>query len=70
LGEKLAVETVAMHVKKARQFFTEALDRKLIAENPIRKLKPGSQANPERQRHIPISDIEKVIAACPATSGS
>ncbi|HEV2294520.1 MAG TPA: site-specific integrase [Tepidisphaeraceae bacterium] len=65
LLKTLATATVAMHVKKARQLFAEALDQKLIDESPVKGIKVGSQSNDARQQYIPAADIEKVIAACP-----
>jgi hypothetical protein len=42
LKAKLAGPTVAMHVKKVRQMFADAAERRLIGENPFDHLKAGS----------------------------
>lgn len=63
--KKLATATVAMHVKKARQIFADALDRKLIAENPFKAVKVGSQANEGRMEYVPADVVDAVIARCP-----
>jgi hypothetical protein len=50
-------------VKKARQIFEDARDRKLIAENPLEKLKAGSQDNPRRMEYVTEATVRKVIDA-------
>jgi integrase len=65
LKKSYAQATVAMHVKKARQFFEDALDRRLITENPFRALKAGKQSNAERMAYVPVGDIVSVIEKCP-----
>lgn len=62
---KYAQPTVAMHVKKMRQLFADAVDRKRIASNPFTAVKAGSMANAERMEYVPVDAIAKVIAACP-----
>lgn len=65
MAGRFAAATACMHVKKARQFFADAVDRALVNENPFSKLKLGSQVNASRNRYVPAADIERVIAACP-----
>ena len=65
LQKTLSPATVGMHVKKARQFFADALDRKHVAENPFKGLKAGNQANAARQCYVPAADIKRVMDACP-----
>jgi integrase len=62
---KLSRATVSTHVKKAKQFFADAVDRKLLAENPFAGLKAGKQANEARMRYVPVADIRRVIDKCP-----
>jgi len=62
---KGAKATVATFVKRARQFFNDAVERKLVDDNPFRKIKAGKDSNPERLRYIPLADIERVIEKCP-----
>lgn len=61
----LSAATVAMHVKKGRQVFQDAVDRRLMAENPVKGLKAGSMENRERLEYVSAETIEAVIAACP-----
>jgi integrase len=56
--------TVAMHVKKMRQLYADAIDHKLVSENPFLAVKAGSMSNPDRMRYIAPAIIQKVIAAC------
>lgn len=63
---KGAQATIATHVKKARQFFADAIDRKLIAENPFSKIKIGSQANDDNGEYIPAGVVEQMLARCPS----
>lgn len=57
--------TMATHVKKARQVFADALDRKLIPENPFMAVKIGAMDNPDRMFYVAPAVIEKVIDSCP-----
>jgi hypothetical protein len=45
--------------------FQDAVDRKLIPENPVKGLKAGSMENRERLEFVPNETIERVIAKCP-----
>ena len=66
VGEKgYAVATVSMHVKKARQFFSAAIEDRLLEENPFHKVEAGSQENQSRFYFVPREDAEKVLEACP-----
>lgn len=56
---------VATLVKKARQFFKDAIDRKLITDNPLAGVKAGGMTNTDRYHYVSPADIEKVIAKCP-----
>lgn len=62
---ELSQATAAMHVKKARQVFADALDRRLIDENPVKGIKAGSMENRERFVYVTAETIERVIAKCP-----
>jgi integrase len=65
MADGYAGPTIAMHVKKMRQVFADAADRKLIEDNPFRAVKAGSMTNTERLVYVPAADIIKVIDACP-----
>jgi integrase len=61
-----APATVAMYVKKARQVFQDAVDRKLVAENPFAGLKVGSMSNPARMRFVSADDVRRIMEHCPS----
>jgi integrase len=61
----LADATVSMHVIRARQIFGDALDRKLIAENPFKGLPAGDQTNEARLVYVPKATVARVIDAVP-----
>lgn len=65
LKSRFATATVAMHVKKARQMFADAVDRELIARNPLTGLKAGKMSNAERMRYVPAAHVAKIMEHCP-----
>lgn len=65
LSIKLSTATVAMHIKKMRQLWTDAIDHELLTVNPWKQVKPGSQVNASRQVYVPPETILKVIEHCP-----
>jgi integrase len=50
---------------KARTFWRDAVDRKLVDANAFAKVQTGSQVNVARHRYIDAASIERVIAVCP-----
>lgn len=62
VGEDYALATISMHIKKARQFFQDAVDRDILAKNPFAKVEAGSQVNPERMHYVSTEIVEKVMA--------
>jgi len=58
----MADATVRRRVGKAKQFFSEAVERGLIDANPFAKLVSNSTANTKRQFFVPAAWIEKCIA--------
>jgi hypothetical protein len=56
---KYAVATVAMHVKKMRQLYADAVEHGCVVENPFMGVKVGSMVNPERLVYVPEEDIER-----------
>lgn len=65
-GQGLADNTVRRRTGIARQFFTDAVDDKLIIENPFSKVKGVAvKENHSRDYFVSREDIEKVIALCP-----
>jgi integrase len=65
LLDEYAEATVAMHVKKMRQLYADAIDHHLVSENPFMAVKPGSMSNADRMYYVPAADMQKVIDACP-----
>lgn len=63
--ETYSQATAHLYAKKARQFFADAADRRLVKENPFRKLKLGTSNNPDRLAYIPASDVLTVIDKTP-----
>lgn len=57
----LSTATIATHIKKMRQVFTDLVDRKIIAESPFDKVKIGSQVNADRMVYIPRESIYTII---------
>lgn len=61
MGRTHSPATVAAYVKRARQFFADAADRRLIEDNPFEGIKTGSQTNDERRRFVPAADVLKLM---------
>jgi hypothetical protein len=61
----LSEATAAAYLKRARMFFADALDRKLIGENPFVGIKAGSQVNESRRVFVSPADVLKVMDECP-----
>ena len=61
----MAEATVAKHVKRARLFFNEAVQAKLIEASPFASVKIGSQANAERHHFVDRDTTAAVLKACP-----
>jgi integrase len=62
-----AEATVAMFIKKAKQFFNDAVDREIIRKSPFQKVKAGSQVNPLRMEYVPVEKVEAVMSICDLT---
>lgn len=56
-----AEATVAMYVKKARAFFGDAVDRRVIPVNPAKAVEPGRMDNPDRVVYVPVGNATKLI---------
>lgn len=65
-GQGYAVATISMFIKKARQFFADAVDRELLAKNPFKAVKAGVQVNAARMRYVPVATVEAVMAKAPS----
>ena len=65
LAENYAPATAGRTIKRARQFFKLAIRDKIVTENPFADVKASGQANKERQFHIDLETIARVIDAAP-----
>ncbi|WP_350212038.1 tyrosine-type recombinase/integrase [Botrimarina sp.] len=65
LSAKHAPATVAAHVKRAKQFFREAVERGYLAESPFEGLIAGDDSNAERKAYVPAADADKLLKAAP-----
>jgi len=52
--------------RNARQFYRDAVRRRLITESPFTDVKPGCQTNAARQRFIDRDTIDRVMDAAPS----
>jgi integrase len=64
-GQGYALATIAMHVKKAKQLFGDAVDHELLAKNPFKGVVAGSQVNADNMRYIAADAVEGIIAVAP-----
>lgn len=62
--QKLSEGTIRRRCKRARQFFAEAVKRKLLSENVFASVKCGSYANPSRRRFVSKADSQRVLDVC------
>jgi len=61
----LAEGTVRRVCKRCRQFFTAAIKRKIIFENPFADIQCGHYANAERFHFVTAAEAQAVLEACP-----
>jgi len=64
-SEGLSEGTVRRRCKRARQFFSAAIKKKLIAENPFADMKCGNYANAARFYFVSREEAAAVLDACP-----
>lgn len=60
-AETLAPATVSKHTKRAKTIFTEAVDARLIAENPMDAIKGGEEVNRERDFFIDRQMADTIV---------
>lgn len=65
LEKELAENTIRRRCKRMKQFFTAAIKKRLITENPFDGIPTSTVSNPKRQQFISHEDIQKVIEASP-----
>jgi len=62
----LAAATANRRTKYARQFWSAAVRRKIIAENPFKGIQCGNVANDARKYHVSMNEFKAVLAVCPS----
>jgi integrase len=65
LREKYSDASVALFLKRARQFFRSAVRQRLLQENPFGDLKIPSESNKSREYFLTRQDTQKALDACP-----
>lgn len=61
----MALATVSKHVKRTKTMFDEAVKDQLLASNPFKELKTGSEANRDRDHFVDRTTSYKVLTICP-----
>ena len=67
IGEGLASTTVHKRLQFARQFFCDAMKRKLIASNPFAEVTSKAVIQRDRQYFVTRQETEQLLAACDPT---
>lgn len=67
LNQGLSTNSANRESGRAKQFFADALERRLITENPFKHKQIPTVVKPNKDRLVYVSreTIEKVLAACP-----
>lgn len=65
IDNDMAEATVCKHCGFAKHFFADAIDRRVIAENPFAKIPSSPIGNPKRSYHVSRDEAAKVLEACP-----
>ena len=65
VAEKLAENTVRMHMAVAKLLFNHAVRKRILTVNPFKDQASSSRLNPTRYHFITEADAVKVLAACP-----
>ncbi len=66
-SDKLNPATRNKRISNAKQFFQDAVDRRLIPTNPFAGLDSGNSANKEREFFVTLDMAQAVLEACPNT---
>ena len=64
LAQEISEATARQHCRNAKTIFNEAVERGLIAQSPVHKLKSGVIAA-VNDRYVTSEEAEKILAACP-----
>jgi integrase len=62
---RLSEATVSRNVIVARQVFKQAVRWEMLATNPVRDTKTGSQVNRARMYFVTLADAAAILKACP-----
>lgn len=65
LEGKYSQASVSAHVKRARQFFRQAVRDNAIAASPFAEVVAGADDNAARKHYVKASDVELLIAEAP-----
>lgn len=65
LALKLAEATIAKRIKDARQIFAWAVRFEIVSKSPFTDVRPGNDANPERNFFVTREMTDKVMEKCP-----
>ncbi|WP_162006877.1 tyrosine-type recombinase/integrase [Roseimaritima sediminicola] len=63
-ADRLAPSTANKHAKRIRTLFKNAIDARLLAENPGTGTKLGSEVNSDRDHYVSREDAARIIAVC------
>ena len=64
-GKPLSLATRQKRISNAKQFFQDAVDRRLIPANPFAGLESGNPANEDRQFFVTLEMASSVLEVCP-----
>jgi len=65
LGVPLSPNTQAKRIQDAKQFFQDAVERRLLSKNPFAKLSGTIRSNRTRDYFVTPEEAAKVMQACP-----
>jgi len=65
IGKQLGENTIRKHTQIVKQFFTAAVRKQLVPQNPFADLRSATLANPKRFYFVTEAEAEAVLAACP-----
>jgi integrase len=65
IRNQLSVNTVNRYCGILKQFFAHAVEKKLLAENPFRKVDTTVKGNRKKFHFIELEDAAKIFDACP-----
>lgn len=66
-GTPLAEATIRRHCRRAKQFFTGAIDANLLTKNPFAKIPCADVQNKSRERFVTEGETKALLDVCPDT---